>query len=48
MMIKNKKQQLEAKNVQLDAKEGFEIQRKESAEVDTLSTQTLRKLTVNE
>ena len=47
-MIKNKRAQLEARDAQIEAEGGFEVQRKEVAGIDVLSTQALRKLTVNE
>jgi len=47
-MIKNKRAQLEARDAQIEAEGGFEVQRKEVAGIDVLSTKDLRKLTVNE
>jgi len=47
-MIKNKRAQLEARDAQIEAEGGFEVQRKEIAGIDVLSTKALRKLTVNE
>ena len=47
-MIEYKRAQLEAKDTQIEAEGGFEVQRKEVAGIDVLSTETLRKLTVNE
>ena len=47
-MIKNKRAQLEARDAQIEAEGGFEVQRKEVVGIDVLSTKTLRKLTVNE
>jgi hypothetical protein len=47
-MIKNKRAQLEARDAQIEAEGGFEVQRKEVAGIDVLSTKTLRKLTVSE
>lgn len=47
-MIKNKRAQLEARDAQIEAEGGFEVQSKEVVGIDVLSTKTLRKLTVNE
>jgi hypothetical protein len=47
-MIKNKRAQLEARDAQIEAEGGFEVQRKEVTGIDVLSTKTLQKLTVNE
>jgi hypothetical protein len=47
-MIKNKRAQLEARDARIEAEGGFEIQRREVAGIEPVSTQALQKLTVNE